>query len=136
MEVLKIDSEHWISGFSENAHLAVFGEKKDRNLERIDFALLAVHDDIPISYVTCRELDKESIYWQYGGCVEKYRGSILSYRATEKLLFWCKQRYKRCAFYVENDNKAMLKTALKLGFKITGVRNFKNVVLLEHLLEW
>lgn len=48
---------------------------------------------------------------------------------------FCEKDYKRITTYIENKNTPMLKFAMKIGFRITGIRNYKNEILLEHLLE-
>lgn len=137
LSVKKIGPQLWSSTFSEHAHLGVFGEFHDRNLDRIDYALLCINkEDEPVAYMTCRELDSESVYWQYGGVFGPYRNSVTAFRACESFTKYHRENYKRCATYIENTNTAMLKVALKLGFKISGIRNFKNSVLVEHLLEF
>ena len=49
---------------------------------------------------------------------------------------WCKPRYKRITTLIENKNTVMLKMAMKVGFRVIGVRNFQGSILLEHLLEF
>lgn len=137
MKVVEIQKEEWAL-LSEKAHLIVFHEAKMATTDRIDFALLTENaKGEPMNYVTCRELDAESLYWQYGGSFPGTKDTVLSLRATQALIEFCKNAgYKRIAFYVENTNQAMLKMAMKCGFFITGVRNFKGSILLEHLLEF
>lgn len=136
MNVQVIQKDDW-KELSEKAHLIVFNEAKDSSIDRIDFALATESPDgVLLNYVTCRELDKESLYWQYGGSFPSAKGTVLSYRAVKALLDYCKMHYKRVSFYVENTNSAMLKMAMKCGFLITGVRNYKGSILLEHLLEF
>lgn len=137
MKVDKISKEKWAE-LSEKAHLIVFSEVKKAETERIDFALCVLSEQgVPLTYTTCREMDAETLYWQYGGSFPGTRGTIASFSNTLHLLEWAKQNgYKRVCFYVENDNQPMLKLAMKCGFKITGVRNYKSHILLEHLKEF
>jgi len=137
MKVMEIQKDDWML-LSEKAHLIVFNEAKMASTDRIDFALVTENSKGDLmNYVTCRELDSESLYWQYGGSFPGTKGSILSLRAVQALLEYCKAaEYKRVGFFVENTNLAMLKMAMKCGFLITGVRNFKGVILLEHYLEF
>lgn len=121
----------------KDAHGSVFGEVVPDNLTRVDFAMLAANElNQPILYATCRELDAESLYWQYGGSFPRFRGQKVVYTAFCEMISWTKKYYKRLSFLVENDNKAMLRLAMGGDFKIVGVRNFKNKVLLEHALEF
>jgi hypothetical protein len=135
VKVERISAVNWAI-LSENAHLTVFGKHKPANLERVDYALLVVRDHTPLIYVTCRELDGESLYWQFGGALPGTRGSIHTLRAIQTALDWAQARYKRVTMLVENNNRAMLKMAMKVGFLVVGIRNFQGSILLEHLLEF
>lgn len=137
MRVEQLQKYEWQT-LSERAHLVVFNKTKAASTERIDFALVVEGEDGQmLQYVTCRELDASSLYWQYGGSFPGTKDTILSWRAFQALLRWVKEYgFKRISFYVENTNTPMLKLAMKGGFHITGVRNFQGAVLLEHLKEF
>jgi hypothetical protein len=136
MNVEVINPELW-KEFAEDAHKVCFHEFKPKEWDRIDFALLVTDAwDKPAMYVTCREIDSQSLYWQFGGAFPGTKGTVQSLRATEALLDWAKGRYKRVSMLVANTNAPMLKLALKLDFRITGVRYFQGSILLEHLLEF
>ncbi len=137
MKVVKISKERW-SELSEKAHLIVFNEIKKPEMERIDYALLVESESgVPMQYATCRELDSESLYFQYGGSFPGTKGSPKSVRCMQKLLEWSEfAGFRRVAFLVENTNEAMLKLAMHCGFLITGIRNFKGLILLEHVKEF
>jgi hypothetical protein len=137
MKVVKIASEKWAE-LSEKAHLIVFNEIKKPEMERIDFALLVESSGgMPLQYATCRELDSESLYFQYGGSFPGTKGSPQSLRCMEKLLEWAEfAGFRRIAFLVENTNQAMLKLAMRCDFLITGMRNHKGIILLEHVKEF
>lgn len=135
MRVAQITKEDW-AVLSEKAHLVVFNEKKNAENDRIDFALVCENEhEIPMGYVTCRETDAHTLYWQYGGMFPDTKGSIKSLGVTKKFLEWCKERYKRVYFQVENTNAPMLKMAIACGFVIIGVRNYKGSILVEHILD-
>lgn len=136
LKVVKFLPDEWAK-VSEDTHLAVFGTKKPANFDRISYALgvCRQEDWTPVLYVTVREHDHESVYWQFGGALGPAKGSIVAYRATLAVIKWQLERAKRISFLVENDNLPMLHLAMKTGFRIVGVRYFKNRVLLEHLLE-
>lgn len=135
IEVKKLDRETW-KELGENAHLIVFNEIRESSKNRIDFALLAV-DETPLQYVTCRELDDESLYWQYGGSFPSCRGTPKSFAAYKAIIDACKALgYKRISFLVENNNFSMLKFAIAQGCKIIGIRTFDGLVLLEHIMEF
>lgn len=136
MRVARLNPQQW-SHFSETAHKIAFLEDKPAHLDRLDFALLVVNSaDIPAGYITCREHDSESLYWQYGGTMPGTKDTVFSLQVMKVLLDYCRTRYKRVTFLVENKNKPMLKMAMKVGFLITGMRNYKGIVLLEHGLEF
>lgn len=127
--------EEW-KPLSENAHLVVFGTSKSAALERIDFALIAKTEKQMLGYVTCREVDAETVRWQYGGSFPGTKGTVLSTQAMEALLLWCSAHYKRLGFMVENTNYAMLKMAIRYGFRIIGARAYDGSVMLEHVVEF
>lgn len=122
---------------AESAHLGVFGEFRDKDKDRIDFALLAINEqDIPVGYMTCREMDADKVYWQYGGMFEPFRNTIASWKVYEAFRDWHKEKYQAAYTRIENDNIAMLKMAWKIGFRIIGTRYYNGVVLIEHELKF
>lgn len=135
IEVDQLNPKHW-ANYSEKAHLICFKEKMSCDWDRIDFALVVRSNDQLMGYVTCREHDHESIYWAYGGAFPGTRESSLTYAGYREFVSWCKKSYKRITTLIANDNLVMLKMAMKVGFKIVGVRVFKNIIYLEHLLEF
>lgn len=138
IELQIIENKEWGEKYSEQAHLIAFGKEKPKDWDRIDYAILLVEKAIekPAGYVTCRETDHETVYWQFGGAMPETAGGPGAVRAFECALEWSKHMYKRVTFVVQNDNVGMLKLALKYGFKIMGVRAFKGTVLLEHMKEF
>lgn len=135
MTVKQISPKDW-AVVSEDAHKIVFGTHKPASRDRIDFALMTVDEqNVPLGYVTCREWDNETLYWQFGGMFPDTRGTPRSFRVYKEMLQWATDRYFRITMLVENTNVPMLKFALKVGFKIIGVRNYSGTVLLEHSLE-
>lgn len=137
MKIVKVTEDAWRWSFSEAAHKAVFGKLKAADRDRIDFAYLFVkpETDKPIGYVTCRETDSETLYWQYGGILEAYRNSVVGLRVVKAALDHCLGEYQRVHCLIENDNRSMLGLALKAGMKITGLRTYGTSVLLEHVKE-
>jgi len=133
MEVSCIGEKDW-KQLSEAAHIAVFERRKPKELERIDFALVAdAEENDPIAYVTCKELDAKTVYWQYGGMFKDYRGKGEAILAIKALMEWCHDKYDYIGCRVENTNLPMLKTAMNAGFLIVGIRMFNQGVFLEHL---
>lgn len=136
--VEKLTKEQW-KPMSENAHTIVFGTRKPESMDRIDFALIVRNEEGLMGYLTCREHDAETLYWQYGGAFPGTRGSSLTFLGYQQFVVWCKERYKRITTLVENDNIAMLKMAMKVGYRVVGVRTVvsdKTHILLEHVLEF
>jgi len=135
IEVDKINRGEWIS-MSRDAHLICFNEARDPMMDRIDFALINSRDGEPLNYCTVRELDSESVYWQYGGAFPNTKGTTTSFYSYKRNADWCfNEGYERITTYIENNNLAMLKIALKVGFLIIGTRTFKGHIMLELLLE-
>ena len=122
---------------SHDAHTAMFDELKDTESERIDLVLLVVdEEDRACAYVTLKELDRDNIYWQYGGVFGAFRNKGLIYQAMEQVIRWCGERYRRVGFRVENTNYAMLRIAAKFEIPIMGIRNFRGHIMVEHLLDF
>lgn len=136
MKIHVLPPEDWAK-LAPEAHLIAFGRARPASHDRIDFALVGVEGETPVGYVTCREHDHETLYWQFGGTMPGTRGTMKPYRYFEQAVSWAwVAKYKRITLSVENDNTVMLKLALKAGFRVTGVRNFQGTVLLEHVLEF
>lgn len=133
---MQLSKEEW-KKYAESAHIICFNERRESSFDRIDFALLGIgHDNRPSGYITCRETDSETLYWQFGGAFPSVKGTALSYRAYEEFLNWTKSRYKRVYTLIENTNNTMLRMAGKIGFLITGIKVFDSKILLEHLMEF
>lgn len=135
ISVVKVHRDDW-KDMGESAHIAVFGKLKPPEKERIDFALLVENEKELMGYLTCREHDSETLYWQFGGAFPGTQGSSLTFSGYQAFVAWCKERYKRVTTLIENENTVMLKMAMKVGFRIVGVRTYQGEILLEHLLEF
>lgn len=138
IEVQQLSPEQW-SRLSEKAHLVTFGEEKPKEFDRIDFALLGVRDqETMCGYVTCREMDMDTLYWQFGGSFPGTKETSVSWLCYQAFGAWCKERYKRTFTLVENTNIVMLKMAFKLGYRVVGTRFIKktNTIYCELLLEF
>lgn len=133
-----IDADDWRRDYSENAHIIAFGKRKPAEWDRIDYAMLFISEvsKKPVGYVTCREFDHETVYWQFGGAMPETKGTHVSVQAFQAGLEWTKLHYKRVTFVVENKNAAMLKLAQHEGFLIVGIRNFHGTVLVEFMKEF
>lgn len=127
----KFTKEEWLE-LSQYAFIATFGEKRPVELERFSFALVAFDDaQIPGGWVTCIEMDSETIYWQHGGVLPNYELTPYMFRGYQVLVDWCKEHYKRITTRIENTNITMIKLAFKVGFLVTGVHMFNGKVYLE-----
>lgn len=126
--LLHFTPEEWVK-YSEDSHVAVFKECRPSGMDRITYALAAVDDIGVIGYVTCRETDSESLYWQHGGAVESRYG-IAAYRGFEAFLENAKA-YKRVTTLVKNDNIKYLHLLMKFGFRIIGLRCIVGEIFLE-----
>ncbi len=122
--------------YSENAHWVCFGKIKPAEWDRIDFALMSMRGHEPTGYMTCREWDHETLYWQFGGAFPGTKATSVSFISYQAFVDYCKARYKRITTLIENTNTPMLRMAMKVGFRICGTRVFKGDILLEHLLEF
>ena len=127
-------SNEWNTQFAEIAHAVVFDEKRPKEMNRLDFAIICYRDADPLTYVTCREFDSESVYMQYGGAFPSARGTTLSFSCYKKILEELADlNYKRATTLIENENIPMLKFAFKAGFRIIGVRLFEGQIFCELL---
>jgi RimJ/RimL family protein N-acetyltransferase len=133
IEVLYIEPEEWVK-YAEDSHAAVFKEYRPSSMDRISYALAVSDESGVIGYVTCRETDAESIYWQYGGVVETRYG-VAAFRGFEALVENAKI-YKRITTLVSNNNVGYLHLLMKIGFRVIGLRCFKNEIFLELTLEF
>ena len=135
MIVAKLSSAEWAQ-YSEQAHLICFNEIRPEKMNRIDFALTTVLDSVPQTYMTCREIDEETIYLQYGGAFPSAKGTTKSFTGYVEMLLELSQSYKRATTLIENKNTAMIRFAMKVGFEIIGIRTFDGKIYLEHLLNF
>lgn len=133
MQILRLTPEEW-QDFSEKAHALAFGEQRPQSLDRISYALLGIEGGSPMGYATCQERDSATVYWQFGGVFTK--NSTASFRAYQDLVEYHRARYERVFTFIENTNTVMLKMAMKVGFRIVGIRYFEGSILLEHLLDF
>lgn len=136
MEVFWLAPEEWSKTCAEEAHWICFDEKRPKELNRIDFALLVTDGMEPLSYMTCMELDSKSVYMQHGGALPPAKDTIKAYRAYEKMLSFLRDNYDRASTFIENENLVMMKAAMKQGLRITGLKYFDGKILLEHSVEW
>ncbi len=135
IEIVCISPEMWKQHFADNAHRIAFDKRLSPEKERIDFALLAVKDGCPGGYMTCRELNADRVYLQFGGVFPPHKGTVHVFSGYLQLIDWVSDRYKVLETCIENTNKVMLKMAMKAGFLIIGIRHYNGVTLLIHKRE-
>lgn len=133
--IKKVDGSQWKTGFSDSAHAVCFGVKDRRTLDVIDFALLGFCKEILGGYMTCKVMDSETIYIQYGGVFPEFQKSVYVLAGYRELLAFCFRDYKRVTTKVKASNVSMLKLALKLGFSIIGTMIFKQELYIELMKE-
>jgi RimJ/RimL family protein N-acetyltransferase len=134
-KIEKLSPREWAQ-LSEDAHKVVFGKMRPAEIDRIDYALLVKCDGEMCGYMTVRELDNESAYWQFGGAFPGTRDSAKSVYAYREFVKFAEIQYKRVTTLVENSNIAYLKLAMASGFRIIGTRFFKGTLLVELLLDF
>lgn len=134
LKAVVYSSSEWRE-FAETAHATCFGEIRPASMNRIDFAMLAVKDETPAGYITVREFDEESVYWNYGGVFPGVKNTTTAFLVYELGIQKCLEMgYKRITTLIENSNIVMLKMAMKIGFRIIGIRNFDSKIFCELLL--
>ena len=126
-----IPKEDWVK-FSEGCYAEVFGQYRRSSLDRIDFAVGTTVDDRPVAYITCKEFDGETLYYQFGG---RFPGAsrILLVRFFEALNKWALSKYKKVFMLVERDNTPMIKLGFHTGFRIEGVTIYKDDCVLVQM---
>lgn len=120
---------------AEKAHSIVFNEERATEMNRYDFALIAVEDHKLIAYGLCREFDGETLYLGYGGCFPEFQKSQKAVLWYEKGISWALERYKRVTTLIENDNVPMLKVAMYCGLRVVGIKLFKQQIFCELMRE-
>lgn len=132
MIIHQVSTLEWKDGIMKDMYENVFGEYRQENLEKCDFVLICRDDDLEaVGFITCHEMDGETLYWQHGGAAKKIKNSIHVSSHYVHFIKWSIERYKRITTRIENTNTAMLRLALKCGFLIYGIWNFKNKIYLE-----
>lgn len=130
--VVKIYSKkEWLE-YSSQFHDVVFNNPEFKEIENIDFSLVAFDGDEVLGFATIRVLDKFHAYMQYGGAVKKGYKTLSAYLKMIELL---KGSFLNITTLIENTNHPMIKLAMKAGFNINGIRIKSGNIYLEHLIE-
>lgn len=131
ISIRRIEPSEWLK-VSEITHKVVFEEVRPPELERIDYALLCEDENQkPLMYLTAKEFDSETVYWQYGGSFPETYGTSKAVDAYSSLLNWTEGKYKRVSQLVHNENVRYLKLSMHFGFRIIGMRVFNQEIFLE-----
>lgn len=134
MEIKTLTPGEW-AVICSDAHLTVFNEIRDPLMDRIDYALVIEEEGTPLGYLTAREFDSETVYWQFGGAFPTSVSSAKAVECYRHMVEWALHRYKRIVTYVENENVKYLKLAMHFGFRIIGCRIFNKEILVELMNE-
>lgn len=119
---------------AEDAHLICFKEARPRYVNTFHFALMVEDENgVPLSYSTCLELDKASVYMQHGGAFPSAEKGPLTVRSYHLMLNYLREHYERASTIIKNTNIAMIKLAYSAGFVIHGVDYMQDGIFL-HLL--
>lgn len=113
-----------------------FGENRPAHLNRHHFVMAAFIEKEVMGYTTCLEMDSETVYLQHGGAFPNYEKSLFVMQAYQAMLKELEKIYTRVWTRVKNTNIVMLKIALKMGFLITGIYQFKGDTFVELHLEF
>jgi hypothetical protein len=129
VEVKSFSRDEW-KKVSKGIHLYAFDEHLEDDQETISLALMAIKDETPQAYCTLIDLDKYTCYMQHGGALPG-ADKFTTTKSYVKLVEWVKNKYPRITTKIRNDNIAMIKLALGVGFVIIGVEFYDDGVFLS-----
>lgn len=132
---VEVLSGHQWQKLSESIHSVVFGEVGRAGLERADHALIVEVDGQMGGYFTCKVMDRDTLYIQYGGVFPGFEKSVHVLPGYRAMVDFARGSFKNIWTRIENKNTPMLKLALKLGFVPTGVSQFKDKLFVEMSME-
>jgi len=134
VQIKVLSPEEWYR-YAEEAHKLVFNHHRDPWIDRINFAWVTYDEVGAIGFVTCREFDCHTLYWQHGGALQERRG-VAAIKSFEAILNKARDKYRRVTTLVENDNVNYLHLIMKYGFRVIGLRVFEGKILLELTMEF
>lgn len=134
MNITVYNRQEWLN-LSEYAHLICFNEKGRGEIDRCDFAIMVIDDDVPLMYATIKEHDSLTAHLSFGGAFPSCKGTPRSVKAYDLIMDYLRNRYKYVTMYVKNTNAPMLKFGLRAGFIITGIDYRHKETYLIHVLE-
>jgi RimJ/RimL family protein N-acetyltransferase len=128
-DFLTLTPKEW-EEHKDSYYSKVFGKLRGGQ-ERIDYCLIVFCKGEIGGFLTCKELDVQTVYIQYGGVVPELRGTVYSASGVAAVTRHLSERYRFVRLRVDNSNASMLRVALKLGFLIEGLIHFNKNILLE-----
>lgn len=128
IQIQRLSKAEWepVANF---AHQIAFDKKREG--DRSTFALLGSEDGQTLGYVSCIELDSETVYLQFGGTFPPAKKSVRCFNGYSLVIAELEKTYENLFTLIENTNVVMLKMAMKAGFRIIGTRYFKGSVMVE-----
>lgn len=132
-QLFKVSKDEW-NKLAENAHLAVFKERRDPSMNTFDYALVVATPTDIYGYATIIEMDAKSAYMQHGGSLPTIRSTAHAKGIYHNMIEWLKERYEHLSTRIENKNLAMLKLAMSEGLLVNGCDCYPDGVFLH--LRW
>lgn len=133
MQVSVVQKDQWQDSWQmHRCYAQVFHGERSLKDERPDFALVCTEDEKLRAFVTCIELDSETLYWQHGGAFDQIKNSLKVKRALLACLAESKSLgFKRVRTMIENTNTQALKLEMHCGFLISGTYFLKGKLFVE-----
>lgn len=125
----KLSPSEW-SKVSQNAHMAGFGELREPDVDRIDYALFVHDGGKPCAYVTIDETEKTIAYMHFGAAFPGTRGTVWAVKCYMMAVNYLKERYEIIHTHTKNYNLPVIKMALAAGFLIIGTKTYHGEVSL------
>lgn len=117
--------------YEDDAHTIVFGERRPHGLSTHHFVLMMCKDGEVGGFCTAIEMDKHTLYLQYGGVFPNFANSLYVFMGFQKMIAWTSKHYKQVWARIDQNNFTMLKMANKVGFDVCGTWTFDGRTYLE-----
>lgn len=133
----RFSKDVWLSVFGTEAHQDLFGTFDLETMPFFDFAILVTNGyDEKLTYGLAKEIDRDSLYFTYGGMFSKFRNQKLGSECFHAVVESAKGNYKRAGFSTKTSNIGMIKLGFNEGFEIVGIRLIKQVPYVELLKDF
>jgi hypothetical protein len=136
MIVEKVSLDGWKKDWIDICYPLCFNSSRPKELEKCNYALLVKEGAELVCFTTAIEMDSETVYWQFGGALEKFKKSFKVMTGYMLMVRWEKETHKRITTRIENTNISMLKMAMAAGFRVHGTWHFDGKIYLELLNEF